>query len=82
MMSISEAHIYEVNVDALATAIVRRMMESRKLPELLSGKQVEQYLRISPVTRWRMTKTGRLRTVKVRSRVFYRREDILEFMEF
>lgn len=70
----------EDDIEVLANAVRDRLLTIKSLPELLTGDQVQRYLKISRTTRWRMERSGKLHRVRVRGGIRYRREDILKLL--
>lgn len=51
-----------------------------KQRELLTRKETADLLQVSPVTLWQWDKDGKLKAVRLNSRVRYRMQDIEQFM--
>lgn len=49
--------------------------------DLLTDKEAAQFLRLSPLTLWRMRKRGELPFVRLASKLLYRRTDLIAFIE-
>jgi excisionase family DNA binding protein len=49
--------------------------------ELLTDKEAAQFLRLSPLTLWRLRKKGELPFVRLATKLLYRRADLIAFIE-
>ncbi len=49
--------------------------------ELLTDKEAASFLRLSPLTLWRLRKRGELPFVRLATKLLYRRSDLLAFIE-
>lgn len=49
--------------------------------DLLTDKEAAKFLRLSPLTLWRMRKRGELPHVRLASKLLYRRSDLIAFIE-
>lgn len=49
--------------------------------ELLTDKEAAQFLRLSPLTLWRLRKRGELPFVRLATKLLYRRTDLIAFIE-
>lgn len=49
--------------------------------DLLTDKEAAQFLRLSPLTLWRLRKRGELPFVRLATKLLYRRTDLIAFIE-
>jgi len=53
----------------------------KETSELLTDKEAATFLRLSPLTLWRLRKRGELPFVRLASKLLYRRSDLIAFIE-
>lgn len=49
--------------------------------ELLTNQEAAEFLRLAPITVWRLRKRGELPFVRLASKLLYRRSDLIAFIE-
>lgn len=49
--------------------------------ELLTDKEAASFLRLSPLTLWRLRKRGELPFVRLATKLLYRRSDLIAFID-
>lgn len=64
-----------VGEDPLANKLTQQQ------PVLLTRKEASDLLKVSPVTLWKWEKLGKLKSVRLNSRVRYRLSDIYSFLD-
>lgn len=63
-------------ISHLATKI--NAIEERKSEDLLSIKDVTEFLGVSKVTLWRLRKSGKIKTYMLGSQVYFKKSEILK----
>jgi excisionase family DNA binding protein len=62
-------------------AIAQQGTSVTELPENMTIKEVAIYLRISTVTVWEWTKSGKLKAYRLSNRKYYKRDEVKEVLK-